>query len=197
MGAAALVAPLAPSVPALASERGMNQYVKRKRSDPLETYIPPLIAARIQLQQAMEVMAEAPDTARQLLRKGAMDGVRSNVRVVGEYAVQDAGQPDAEVTKIVKGFFLALEKYDRVLLIASRDEVNRKLPAEAKDLGDAAIAALDKVLTLVPEEMVAKAREIIAALQAEEATFQADKRAAEAVELTKEQKGLEGLLPTQ
>lgn len=102
--------------------RGLNRYIKKKSLDPLDTYVPPVLQARQQLQKSGEIMG-ACDTctctagsiphprrkqcpfvdfydkhldtsdfvtlmcagkdagsARSLLREGAFDGLRDNIR---------------------------------------------------------------------------------------------------------------------
>lgn len=46
-----------------------------------------------------------------MLREGAFDGLRDNIRALGEYAVQNGSAKEAPT--LVKGFFVALETYDR------------------------------------------------------------------------------------
>ena len=40
------------------SRRGMNRYIKKKQLDPLETYVPSVLQARLQLQAAGRVMSK-------------------------------------------------------------------------------------------------------------------------------------------
>lgn len=70
---------------------------------------------RLHAPQAMITDAEL---ARKLLRSGPLGGVRENVRVLGEYAVQN--KRAAEAGPLVNGFFRALEDYDFELREAIR-----------------------------------------------------------------------------
>ena len=49
-----------------------EKYIKRKDLDPLETYVPPVMAARDQLQKSAAILngAEDAEPARQMLREG-------------------------------------------------------------------------------------------------------------------------------
>jgi hypothetical protein len=60
-----------------------------------------------------QVMVSQPEVARDLLRKGAFDGLRENVRALGEYAVTN-GQAESS-GPLVNNLFKALEGYDLVL----------------------------------------------------------------------------------
>lgn len=40
-------------------KRGLARYIKKKKLDPLESYVPPVIAARNQLKQAGSIMSKA------------------------------------------------------------------------------------------------------------------------------------------
>jgi hypothetical protein len=59
---------------------------------------------------SMQMMASDVATARSLLRQDAFDGLRENIRVLGEYAVINKREKDAG--PLVNGFFRALEEYD-------------------------------------------------------------------------------------
>ena len=40
--------------------QGLSRYIKKRALDPLETYVPPVLLARAQLQGSAEVMSCAP-----------------------------------------------------------------------------------------------------------------------------------------
>jgi hypothetical protein len=43
--------------------RGLNRYIKKKSLDPLDTYVPPVLQARQQLQKSGEIMGAHPTCA--------------------------------------------------------------------------------------------------------------------------------------
>ncbi|PRW45473.1 autophagy-related 16 [Chlorella sorokiniana] len=161
--AAALAAAAAPwlaSGPALADndavKAGLAKYVKKKKLERLDSYVPPLLAARDQLIRIGRVMLQDPANARQLLRSGEFSGLRDNVRSLGEYASQRAG--DESGRALVRGFFTALEALDGALRQAERGEEG--LPEGARAKLDATVEALDKLLATVPEEDMQRAQRV-------------------------------------
>jgi hypothetical protein len=93
---------------------GLDKYIKKKQMDPLSTYLPSVLVAQSQLldvPEAAETFGLEP--ARSLLREGAFVGLRDNVRVIGEYAVQSIGKDAAKAQ--VTAFFKAIEELDLAL----------------------------------------------------------------------------------
>ena len=108
-----------------------------------------------------------PVEARLLLRSGAFEGLRDNVRAVGEYAVAAvtaAGASPASTTtaRLAPDFFAAVQALDFVFFKAARDGV--PVPAGAAQARlDAAVTALDALLATVPADVLAGARAVVEA----------------------------------
>ncbi|KAL4437306.1 hypothetical protein ABPG75_004445 [Micractinium tetrahymenae] len=166
-----------------AVKAGLNRYVKKKKLERLDTYVPPLLEARGQLIRVGRVMLQDPAAARQLLRSGVFAGLRDNIRSLGEYASQRAG--DSSGTELVRGFFAELEGLDGALRQAIRG--GEGLPEDARGRVDATIAALDKLLATVPEEDLARAQRVVEAIREldEEAAAEAAAVAPQAAQLDK------------
>jgi hypothetical protein len=77
--------------------------------------------------------------ARQLLRSGVFAGLRDNVRSLGEYASQRAG--DDSGRELVRGFFKELEGFDSELRKAQREGAGVE---EARKRLDGTVAALER-----------------------------------------------------
>jgi hypothetical protein len=166
----------------------MNRYVKRKRLDPLASYVPALLLAREQLEASGAAFrARDAAAARSLLRSGAFGGVRESVRAVGEYATE-AGQPGGE---LATAFFRELEVFDRSMRPAERRQKEQLEAAAAEDARGgggggssggssssgqddddpdgkiaeaekATLAALDALVATVPGETVERAKQVVA-----------------------------------
>ncbi|GAB4821426.1 hypothetical protein N2152v2_008472 [Parachlorella kessleri] len=168
--------------------RGLNRYIRRKKYDNIEYYLPALLAAKGQLIRSGYLLAQDPNSARVMLREGAFAGLRDNVRAVGEYAGQQGHAEEGSAA--VTGFFKALEAYDYVLLQGARNKDGiDKEGSEAKL--NAAVAALDKIVALVPDGMVSKAQQIVDELEAQ---VQAEREELAAEQAKQVQQKLEGLL---
>ncbi|WIA40892.1 hypothetical protein OEZ86_004554 [Tetradesmus obliquus] len=105
---------------------GMDRYVKRKKLDPLETYVPLVLEARDRLATLDTVFVTTPTVARQLMRSGPFSGLRDNIRALGQYASTPAaeggsGLPEKDAQQLVSGFFRDLEEFDLVLYNAVRE----------------------------------------------------------------------------
>merc|ERR1719284_468586 len=145
---------------ARAAERGLGAYIKKRRLDPLETYIPPVLAARAELVQLKELIVGG-DLAgiRRQLRSGGFDGIRENVRAIGLYAAEEASQ-GAKAEAAVKAVFDALNDFDGALLQASRSSSAVDSDALRGKAG-AAIEAFDGLLELVPAAAKRQAEEVL------------------------------------
>ncbi|KAI3424820.1 hypothetical protein D9Q98_008206 [Chlorella vulgaris] len=139
---------------------GLNKYVKRKKLERLDTYIAPLLEAKGQLVRVGRVMLQDAGEARQLLRSGVFAGLRDNVRSLGEYASQRAG--DDSGRELVRGFFKELEGFDSELRKAQREGAGVE---EARKRLDGTVAALERLLDTVPPEAMSQAQQVIAAIR--------------------------------
>jgi len=158
-------------------ERGMSKYIKKRRLDPLDTYVPLVIEAREQLVTAEKTQVSDPEFTRSLLRGGAFVGMRENVRVLGEYAVINGKAEQA--APLVNGFFRAVEDYDLVLALSVREkkDVNGE---EASTKLKEAVKALDALLATVPTLDYERAQRVLAVARAKQRAAEQELAAAEA-----------------
>ncbi|KAK9909058.1 hypothetical protein WJX75_006607 [Coccomyxa subellipsoidea] len=120
--------------------------------------------ARKQLLSAGELMGEDPVEARVALRSGAFEGLRDNVRALGEYAASNKSASEQEAKELVERAFGALQDYDFELFQAIRNKEKVKDSAGAKLQG--AVNALDGLLATVPDNDLNQAKEILEAIEA-------------------------------
>lgn len=96
--------------------QGIDRYIKTKKLDPLVSYVPVLLIAQSQLDDVPLAAEELGiDATRSLLRKGAFDGLRDNVRAVGEYASAQVSTSTAQAA--VKRVFASFDALDKALLL--------------------------------------------------------------------------------
>jgi hypothetical protein len=159
---AALACPFSP-----AAARGLGKYVRKRKLDPLASYVPPVLDARAQLAR-LPGSFDDPKEARRLLRSGAFEGLRDNVRAIGEYAAaaasaDGAGQPQAPrpppPQRLAADFFTALESLDLVLYWAVRDGAPTPT-ADANEKLSATLAAMDRLLATVPGDVLEAAQHV-------------------------------------
>ena len=166
-----------------AVKRGLSQYVKKKKLDRIDSYLPPLFLAKEQLIRVNRIV-ESPGDARQQLRSGSFSGLRENIRSVGEYVSREKG--DEKLGKRLVGeFFGELEKADYALLSASRseDEKKREQVEEARARLEGTIKALDALIGELPADVVDKSRSIADAVNLLDAEAGAEVDAGEAARL--------------
>ncbi|KAF6254920.1 hypothetical protein COO60DRAFT_272556 [Scenedesmus sp. NREL 46B-D3] len=155
----------------LSHGQGIDRYVKRKKLDPLDTYVPLVLEARERLATLDTVFVTAPTVARQLMRSGPFSGLRDNIRALGQYASAPAaeggsGLPEKDAQQLVSGFFRALEDFDLVLYNAVReakaaqdkaDKANKKKSDSSDEDGDMSeMVAVDPAVGLDKEAAAAK-----------------------------------------
>ena len=146
--------------------RGLGKYVKKKKLDKIDTYLPPLFLARDQLVRVERVSLQSPADARQQLRSGAFSGLRDTVRSVGEYISREKND-EALGKRLVAGFFKELEAIDFALLNATRSET---LDVQGiRSHVDGCVKAIDALVAQLPEDIVSKAQGVAKAVsEAEE-----------------------------
>lgn len=144
--------------------RGLSKYVKKKKLDKIDSYLPPLFLARDQLIRVGRVMLQSPSDARQQLRSGAFSGLRENVRSVGDYVSREKND-EAVGNALVSNVFKELEAVDFGLLSASRMS-EPVVDDETKKHVDGTIKAIDALVDQLPGDVVSKAKEIASAVNA-------------------------------
>lgn len=155
----------APTLSSATSKRGIAAYVRKRKLDPLSSYVPAVLAAREQLAGIEGLVESDPVEARIELRSGAFEGLRDNVRAVGEYASEgnsgsSSSPSSSESSKSVKSFFDSVQKLDYELFAAAREK--RDPSAAAVEALRAGVAALDALLATVPAADLDEARRLVA-----------------------------------
>lgn len=151
---------------------GLDRYVKKKKLDPLDTYVPLVLEARDVLAELDGVMDKDPSAARQQLRSGPFSGMRDNIRALGQYAALPAadggaGLSEADAGQLVSGFFRALEDYDLLLYNAVREYKQQEQKAakahtssSSADYEDAEAAASEPIDLAVGLDKAAAAEKL-------------------------------------
>ncbi|TYI17391.1 hypothetical protein ES332_A07G020600v1 [Gossypium tomentosum] len=145
----------------------LDKYVKKKKLDPLEVYVPAVILTQIQIKD-LEKTLEVDDkpeyaTCRSLLRSGPAASLRVNIRAVAQYA-SDAGNGE-NAFKDVDQCLRALEELDSLFLHASRNEPDASVKVMKAKIGTA-LNALDSLLQTVPSDVLNQGKEIADAYRA-------------------------------
>ncbi|ERN11250.1 uncharacterized protein LOC18439441 [Amborella trichopoda] len=135
-----------------------DRYVKRKKLDPLEAYVPAVLLSQSQfkdLEKTLESDRPRYADSRSLLRSGPAASLRVNIRAVAQYASED-GKGKAAFDAVDQ-CLRALEDLDSLLLHASRSDPEAKVE-KMKAKIDAALGALDSLLETVPAAVLDKGK---------------------------------------
>ncbi|KAJ4958700.1 hypothetical protein NE237_025811 [Protea cynaroides] len=138
----------------------LDKYVKRKKLDPLEVYVPAVLLTQSQIRDLEKTLeSEQPQYAacRSLLRSGPAASLRVNIRAVAQYA-SEAGNGKAAFDDVDQ-CLRALEDLDSLFLRASRNDP-KALPASMKEKIGIAVGALDSLLQTVPPLVLDKGKAI-------------------------------------
>ncbi|KAF3319976.1 hypothetical protein FCM35_KLT22375 [Carex littledalei] len=138
----------------------LDKYVKRKKLEPLEAYVPAVILSQDQfkdLEKSLEYEQPRYDQSRSLLRSGPAASLRVNIRAVAQYA-NDCGKGKV-ASDAVDQCLRALEDLDSLLLRASRKDQGASVES-MKGKITVAIAALDNLLETVPSAAMDKGKAI-------------------------------------
>ncbi|KAB1219841.1 hypothetical protein CJ030_MR3G009483 [Morella rubra] len=134
----------------------LDKYVKKKKLEPLEVYVPAIILTQSQIKELENFLgADQPQYAscRSLLRYGPAASLRVNIRAVAQYAVDNGNGKIA--SDDVDQCLRALEELDSLLLHASRNDPEASI-ALMKGKIDIALSALDSLLHTVPSDVLEK-----------------------------------------
>lgn len=137
-----------------------DKYVKRKKLDPLETYIPAVILTEVQIKElgkSLEIEDPKYADCRSLLRSGPAASLRVNIRAVAQYAIDNGNSKSA--FNSVDQCLRSLEELDSLLLHASRNEPDASIKAMKAKI-DNALDALDSLLKTVPSDILEKGKAI-------------------------------------
>ncbi|KAH6804731.1 hypothetical protein C2S51_032978 [Perilla frutescens var. frutescens] len=137
----------------------LDKYVKKKKLDPLEAYIPAVILTEIQIKELGQYLEDdQPRFAdcRSLLRSGPASSLRINIRAVAQYA-SDAGNGKYAFDEVDQ-CLRALEELDSLLLRASRKEDSETSIKAMKLNVSTALDALNSLLKTVPAEVLDKGK---------------------------------------
>ncbi|KAK9102445.1 hypothetical protein Sjap_019699 [Stephania japonica] len=149
------------SIPKYAVAGGIfDKYVKRKKLEPLEVYVPALILTQFQfkdLEKTLEANQPEYSICRSLLRAGPAASLRVNIRAVAQYASDDGNGKAA--FENVDQCLRALEDLDSLLLRALRNDPDASVNSMKSKIAEA-MNALDSVLKTVPSAILDKGKEI-------------------------------------
>ncbi|KAJ3702505.1 hypothetical protein LUZ61_006210 [Rhynchospora tenuis] len=137
-----------------------DKYVKRKKLEPLEAYVPAVLLSQDQfkdLEKSLELEQPRYDEGRSLLRSGPAASLRVNIRAVAQYA-NDSGNGKV-ASDAVDQCLRALEDLDSLLLNASRKDPGASVES-MKGKITIAIGALDNLLQTVPSAILDKGKAI-------------------------------------
>ncbi|XP_057432443.1 uncharacterized protein LOC130725210 [Lotus japonicus] len=137
-----------------------DKYVKRKKLDPLETYVPAVILTEFQfkdLEKTLEVDKPQFDLCRSLLRSGPAASLRVNIRAVAQYA-SDSGNGKTAMNN-VDDCLRSLEELDSLFLNASRNDPAASVKSMKAKISTA-LGALDSLLQTVPSDVLSKGKVI-------------------------------------
>ncbi|KAL8113460.1 uncharacterized protein LOC141668177 [Apium graveolens] len=163
------------SIPNLAVAGGFDKYLKRKKLDPLEAYVPAVILTQLQIEDLGKILdVDKPQyaTYRNLLRSGPAASLRVNIRAVAQYAAE-AGY-DKTAYNNVDQCLGALEELDSLLLRASRNDGETSVKSMKLKIG-IAVDALNSLLKTVPSEVLSKGKEVADAYLTPEESVPTDK----------------------
>ncbi|CAL4937842.1 unnamed protein product [Urochloa decumbens] len=140
---AGVAAWLATTVGRAGAASPFDKYVKRKKLEPLETYVPAVLLTIdqfVDLEKSLEFEKPRYDETRSLLRSGPASSLRINIRAVAQYASSN-GQGKA-ASDAVDECLRALEDLDSLLLHASRNDPSASIETMRSKI-TVALGALD------------------------------------------------------
>ncbi|WCJ29332.1 hypothetical protein M5689_010973 [Euphorbia peplus] len=138
----------------------LDKYVKKKRLDPLEAYVPAVILTLLQikdLEKSLEVEDPQFASCRSLLRSGPAGSLRINIRAVAQYA-SDSGRGNT-ASNDVDQCLRALEELDSLLLRALRNDRGASVKSMKANI-DVALNSLQSLLQTVPSDVLDQAKAI-------------------------------------
>ncbi|CAL0319095.1 unnamed protein product [Lupinus luteus] len=151
---------LIPNRAAAAEGSILDKYVKRKKLDPLEAYVPAVILTQFQikdLEKTLEGDEPQFSLCRSLLRSGPAASLRMNIRAVAQYA-SDSGNGKTAFNN-VDDCLRSLEELDNLLLRASRKDTGASIKSMKAKIGST-LNALDSLLQTVPPDVLSKGKVI-------------------------------------
>ncbi|XP_042379311.1 uncharacterized protein LOC122036751 [Zingiber officinale] len=160
-----------------------DKYLKRKKLDPLESYVPAVLLSRAQfedLEKFLDSKQPNYDISRSLLRSGPAASLRINIRAVAQYATEDGNGKAA--SDAVEQCLRALEDLDSLLLNAIRNDP-RASTESMKGKLDIVLGSLDSLLQTVPSKVLDQGKAIADAYM--DPSYQSDKPAVSDTEITK------------
>ncbi|GAQ79343.1 hypothetical protein KFL_000280480 [Klebsormidium nitens] len=139
----------------------LSRYIKRKKLEPLDSYLSQILLSDAQLQKLGDSIAgDAPDypALRQRLRSGAFASFRTDLRAITQYSSEDGW--GANVGIVADSSLMSLENLDARLLDASRTSAE-KVDKVALERSVADFRSdLSKLVESVPAKDLAQAQKI-------------------------------------
>ncbi|KAK1417032.1 hypothetical protein QVD17_26154 [Tagetes erecta] len=137
-----------------------DKYMKRKKLEPLESYVPAIILTEMQIEELGKTLeTDQPQFAacRSLLRAGPAASLRMNIRAVAQYA-NEVGN-DQNASNDVDQCLRALEELDSLLLHASRNDRGASVKTMKSNIS-IAVSAINSLLQTVPADVLEKGKAI-------------------------------------
>ncbi|XP_050884749.1 uncharacterized protein LOC127087870 isoform X2 [Lathyrus oleraceus] len=119
----------------------LDRYAKRKKLEPLETYVPAVILTQFQIEDLDKTLeGDEPQFAlcRSLLRSGPAASLRINIRAVAQYA-SDSGNGKTAFNNVDE-CLRSIEELDSLLLRASRNDPGASVKSMKTNVKSALIA---------------------------------------------------------
>ncbi|XP_047306878.1 uncharacterized protein LOC124910295 [Impatiens glandulifera] len=138
----------------------LDKYLKRKKLDPLETYVPAVILTQIQIKElgkSLEASKPEYSTCRNVLRSGPAASLRVNIRAVAQYASESGNTKNA--FNNVEECLRALEELDNLFLRASRNDRGASTESMKVNINKA-VDALESLIQTVPPGVLEKGKAI-------------------------------------
>lgn len=137
-----------------------DKYLKRKKLEPLESYVPAVILTQLQikdLEKSLEIDQPQYAACRSLLRSGPAASFRTNIRAVAQYA-SDGGSGNTAFNDVDQ-CLRALEDLDSLLLRASRKDAGASVELMKSKIS-VAVNSLDSLLQTIPSDVLDKGKAI-------------------------------------
>ncbi|KAK9142193.1 hypothetical protein Syun_011593 [Stephania yunnanensis] len=159
------------SIPKYAVAGGIfDKYVKRKKLEPLEVYVPALLLTQLQfkdLEKTLEANQPEYSICRSLLRAGPAASLRVNIRAVAQYASDDGNGKAA--FENVDQCLRALEDLDSLFLHALRNDPDASVKSMKSKIA-AAMMHWTEFLSNVPCIDMARSKAVASTREASESS---------------------------
>lgn len=145
-------------------QKAFGRYIKKKKYDPLETYVPTVLLTMQQLREGRAIISDPESTrsavaeVRSLLRTGPASSLRNDLRALEQYANEREGG-GGSTGDSVTNCLSVLGAVDSLLIQVGRASADAEIPRDAlANMLTSAILSLDAVVGTVPSDILEKSR---------------------------------------